>query len=55
MFEVTATVRVTYSIPAESADAAKADIHRYLDHPEQALDLIEIEAVKCYDEEASDV
>lgn len=54
MFEVVATVRVTYQISAESADAAKADIHRYLDNPEQALDLIDIEAVNCYDEESSD-
>jgi hypothetical protein len=43
VFEVVATVRVTYEIPAETAAEAEADLSKYLDNPSQVLDLLKVE------------
>jgi hypothetical protein len=49
---VVAQVRVEYLVDAESADEAMEIVRSYtsdLDHPTQALDLIEVESAHCYE------
>lgn len=52
-YNVTAIVRVVYLVDAESPEAAAEIVRGYrdeLDHPAQALDLIEVEQTECYEE-----